>query len=83
MGLCEISSFIRKRRFSRNKNLCGVIMWKFMEVVVGDLQDLKYVWMNCVKFVGVVASDIARVYYKLKLILIQCTYIYFLVNKYV
>ena len=58
LGLYEISSFICKRRFGRNKNLCEVIMWKFVGVIVGDLQELKYVWRNCVKFVGVVLSEL-------------------------
>ena len=50
LGLYEISSFICKRGFGRNKNLCEVIMWKFMGVVLGDLKKLKYKWSDYVKF---------------------------------
>ena len=50
LGLYEISSFIYKRRIDENENLCEVIMWKFVGVVVGDLKELKYVWSNYVKF---------------------------------
>ena len=58
LGLYEISSFICKRGFGRNKNLCEVIMWIFVRVVVSDLQELKYVWRNCMKFVWFVVSDL-------------------------
>ena len=50
LGLNEISSFICKREFGRNKNLCEVIMWNFVGVLVDDLKKLKYVWSNYVKF---------------------------------
>ena len=43
LGLYETSNFICKRRFGGNENLCEVIMWKFVGVVVNDLQEMKYV----------------------------------------